>query len=161
MINNLYLEYLLINNLWKVYLLINNLWHKNNARFYAFDAVYVLCFRKTYEHMNNIDIYVGSLPTGVLFYWQRQTLSRPRSEFAGSRNCSPLIWMIWQILNRSCHCLWRPDNPANTRHRTNVGPLLVHRLRRCPNIGPALGRYLVLAGNDTRGGGGGDFISAS
>ena len=35
---------------------------------------------------------------------------------------------------------------ANTRYRPNVGPMLGHRLRRCPNIGPTFGRWLVCAG---------------
>ena len=35
--------------------------------------------------------------------------------------------------------------PANTRHQPNAGPMLVHRLRRWPDIGPALGRCLVFA----------------
>ena len=36
--------------------------------------------------------------------------------------------------------------PANTIHRSNVGPMLDHRLRRWSNIGPTLGRCIVFAG---------------
>ena len=36
--------------------------------------------------------------------------------------------------------------PANTRHWDSVGLLLVHRLRRWPNIKPTLSQCLVLAG---------------
>ena len=38
------------------------------------------------------------------------------------------------------------DYPANTRHSPNAGTMLVHRLRRWPNIVPALGERLVIAG---------------
>ena len=38
-------------------------------------------------------------------------------------------------------------NPANTTHRPNVGPMLAHRLRRRPHIGPTLGRCVLFAGN--------------
>ena len=38
------------------------------------------------------------------------------------------------------------QDPANTRHLSNAGPVLVHRLRRWPNIGPPLGGRLVFAG---------------
>ena len=38
------------------------------------------------------------------------------------------------------------DYPAHTRHRSNVEPMLGHCLRRLPNIGPTLGRFLVFAG---------------
>ena len=54
------------------------------------------------------------------------------------------------------------DGPANTRHRPNVRPMLGHHLRRWPNIGPTLGRYLVFAGggSDSVGsdGGGGCVV---
>ena len=39
------------------------------------------------------------------------------------------------------------SNPSNTRNRPNVGSMLGHRLRRWPNIGPALGPCLVIDGN--------------
>ena len=42
------------------------------------------------------------------------------------------------------HCLY--IYPANTRHQTNAGLLLAHRLRRWPNIKPTLVRCLVFAG---------------
>ena len=35
--------------------------------------------------------------------------------------------------------------PANTTHRLNVGPMLVHRLRCRPNIRPTLGGCVVFA----------------
>ena len=35
--------------------------------------------------------------------------------------------------------------PARTRHLTNVSLMLVHRLRRWPNIKPALVKRLVFA----------------
>ena len=36
--------------------------------------------------------------------------------------------------------------PANTRHRAIVGSMLVHRLRRWPNIKPTMAQCLVFAG---------------
>ena len=36
--------------------------------------------------------------------------------------------------------------PASTTHGSNVGPMLAHRLRRWPNIGPTLDRCVVFAG---------------
>ena len=36
--------------------------------------------------------------------------------------------------------------PANTRRSPNVGTMLANRLRRWPNIVPALGERLVFAG---------------
>ena len=40
----------------------------------------------------------------------------------------------------------RRDNPANTTHRSNVGPMLARRLQRRPNIGPILDRCVAFAG---------------
>ena len=36
--------------------------------------------------------------------------------------------------------------PANTIHWPNAGLMLARRLRRRPNINPALGQYIVFAG---------------
>ena len=36
--------------------------------------------------------------------------------------------------------------PENTRYRTNAEPMLVHRLRRWPNIRTTMSRCLVFAG---------------
>ena len=33
--------------------------------------------------------------------------------------------------------------PENTMYSANVGLMLGHRLRRCPNINPALAEYIV------------------
>ena len=38
------------------------------------------------------------------------------------------------------------DIPANMTHRRNVRPMLDHRLRRRPNIGPTLCRCVMFAG---------------
>ena len=37
-------------------------------------------------------------------------------------------------------------HPASTTHRPEVGPMLVRRLRRRPNIGPTLGRCVTFSG---------------
>ena len=42
------------------------------------------------------------------------------------------------------------DNPTNTKRSPSAGLMLVHRLRRWPNIEPALGGRLALAGNRTK-----------
>ena len=42
-------------------------------------------------------------------------------------------------------CLANVTYPANTTHRSNVGPMLAHRLRRWSHIGPALDRCVVFA----------------
>ena len=39
-------------------------------------------------------------------------------------------------------------SPANTIHLNNVDTMLAHRLRRWPNIVPALGERLMLAGSE-------------
>ena len=36
-------------------------------------------------------------------------------------------------------------HPANTRHPPDVRPMMVHRLRRWPNISPTLGGCLLFA----------------
>ena len=41
--------------------------------------------------------------------------------------------------------------PRSTTHRSNVGPMLAHRLRRWPNIVPTLDRCVVFAGYPVRG----------
>ena len=44
---------------------------------------------------------------------------------------------------RMCHVL--TQYPESTTHRPNVGLMLVHRLRRRPNIKTTLGRRIVFA----------------
>ena len=74
-----------------------------------------------------------------------------------NRRCRDIVYMLDQPRRRwtdiqaiLCQTFVSARNgqsfPANTRPRPNVGPMLVHRLRRWPNIGPTLGRYLVFAG---------------
>ena len=55
-------------------------------------------------------------------------------------------------------CLWRgwiliidtDVYSASMIHRPNAGLMFVHRLRRCPNINPALDYHLVFDGQDSR-----------
>ena len=65
---------------------------------------------------------------------------------------------IWSCCVHGWHCLgvsgsipkcWHgssADHPANTRHWAIVGSMLVHRLRRWPNIEPTMAKCLVFAG---------------
>ena len=48
--------------------------------------------------------------------------------------CTMFAWLRWWWIQ-----------PANTRQRPKVGQMLVHRLRRWPNIGPLLDQCLVFA----------------
>ena len=41
-------------------------------------------------------------------------------------------------------------SPANTKNRPNAGSMLGQRLRRCSNIEPTLGQFLVFAGTPIR-----------
>ena len=45
-----------------------------------------------------------------------------------------------------CYTITRHATPANTKHWTNVGSMLTHRLRRWSNIDPTLYQCLVFAG---------------
>ena len=54
-----------------------------------------------------------------------------------------LLWAPWYL----CLTLyWSNWCPENTRHWPTAGLMLVHRLRRCPNIEPILGQRLRFAG---------------
>ena len=66
----------------------------------------------------------------------------------------PLVHLLWRWTNvnpasgeRLMFAVsWQGEcTPANTRHWTNVGLMLAHRLRRRPNINPTLVQCLVLA----------------
>ena len=43
-------------------------------------------------------------------------------------------------------CQLKKGLPKNTRHLAIVGSMMVHRLRRWPNIEPTIVEYLVFAG---------------
>ena len=55
---------------------------------------------------------------------------------------------IDQVIDHQIHssCMAAEGHPVKTRHPPNVGSMLGQRLRRWPNIKPAMGRSLVLTG---------------
>ena len=57
--------------------------------------------------------------------------------------------MISSYLCSCKHETFEDGGPANTRHWTNVGLMLGHRLRRRPNINPTLVQCLVFAAGPT------------
>ena len=56
---------------------------------------------------------------------------------------------IWVALSSRHENTTRIQRPANTRHCTNDGFMLAHRLRRWPNINPTFVQRLVFAGTRT------------
>ena len=61
--------------------------------------------------------------------------------------CTVLCVVNSMSSNSLDHCTAPMTNiPANTKHSANVGPMLVHRLRRWTNIAPTLFERHVFAG---------------
>ena len=57
--------------------------------------------------------------------------------------------MVAQRRTFNVACLLGRAYLTNTRRSPNVGTVLAHRLRRCPNIIAALGEYILFRGDLT------------
>ena len=100
------------------------------------------CFVFTGSRCNLLNPF-GVVVVFNLFYYPIYT---PPAETLISFKYQWFGRVIKQIKKRLQPCLALKYFPANTMHQPNAGPMLVHRLRRWPNIVPALGWCIVFAG---------------
>ena len=103
-------------------------------RFILAHISYIIVFL-TYIIINH---EANSLKSGVMLAqrWRRWNKSR--------RGCNQRAAVVTP---KACHAGACGSSPANSTHRPNVSPTLVHRLRRWPNnIGLTLGLCVVFAG---------------